>query len=105
MDVAADLTMAIWVEVVATVGIGAVRDKFTGAVGIGVTGIGWVITLTLYLLLVGTFVLLFFCSDTLSPGAFLVMGLLFWEGALVPGCGWIWGGSLGLGLSLPSNSR
>ena len=93
------------VEVVATVGIGKVGVKFTGEVGSGVVGMGWVITFILYLLLVGTLVLIFFCSDIFCPGAFLVMGLLFWGGVLVLGCGWVWGWGLGLGPSLPSNSR
>ena len=84
-----------WVEVVATVGISTVGVKFTGEVSIGVVGIDWAVILTLYLLLVGTLVLLFFCSDILGPGAFLV-GLLFWgglvwEGVLVLGCGYVWG--------------
>ena len=77
MDAVADFTMGIWVEVVATVGIGTVGVEFTYAVGIGVVGMGWAITLTLYLLLAGTLVLLFFCSDILGTGAFLVMELLF----------------------------
>ena len=85
-----DLTMGIWVEAVATVGVGTVGVKFTETVAIGVVVMGWAITFTLYLLLVGTLVLLFFCSDILGPGAFLVMGLLFWGGVLVLGCGWVW---------------
>ena len=46
MDVAADFTMGIWVETVATVGVHVV--EFTGAVGVGVVSMGWAITLTLY---------------------------------------------------------
>ena len=61
----------------ATVGVGAV--EFTGAVGFGVVGMGWAITLTLYFLLVSTILLLL--SLDLDFGAFLVMGLLFWGGA------------------------
>ena len=38
-----------------------------------------------------------FLSATLGPGVFLVEGLLFWEGALELGCGWVWGWGLGLG--------
>ena len=98
MDVAADFIMDIWVDIVATVGVGTVGIKFTGAVGVGVVSMGWSITLTLYLLLVSTLVLLFF-SFILGPGAFLVMGLLFWGGALVISCGWVWGLGLGLGPS------
>ena len=66
--------MGVWVEAVATEGVGAV--DFTGVVGIRVVGMGWAITLTLYLLLVSTVLLL---SLILGLGAFLVMGLLFWE--------------------------
>ena len=36
----------LWVETVATVGVGAV--EFTGVAGVWVVGMGWVITLTLY---------------------------------------------------------
>ena len=74
MDVAADFVMDIWVTVVATMGIGIVGVKFTCVAGIGVVGMGWAITPTLYLLLAGTLVL-FFLSVTLVPGAFLVKGL------------------------------
>ena len=102
---AVDFTMAIWVETVATVGVGAV--EFTGVVGVGVLGLGWAIALTLYLLLVRMVLLL---SLNLGFGAFLVMGLLFWGGPLVLGCSWVgcswdWGWGLGLEPSLPSNSR
>ena len=64
MDVAVDLVTGIWVEVVATVGIGAV--ECTGVVE--VVGTGWAITLTLYLLLVST--VLFLLSLALGPGPF-----------------------------------
>ena len=79
MDVAADLVTGIWVEVVATVRV--------GAVGVMLEGIGWASTLTVYLLLASTVPLLF--SLVLSPRAFLVMGLLFWGQVLVLGCGWV----------------
>ena len=72
---AADFTSGIWVEVVATVGAGTIGVKFTGVVGARVVGTGWVITLTLYLLLADTLVLFF--SFILGPKAFLVMGVLF----------------------------
>ena len=85
MDMAADFTMGICVEVVATVGVGTVWVKFTGAIGVGVVGMGWAITLTLYFLFAGTLILLFF-SDILGPGALLVTELVFWGGALVCGC-------------------
>ena len=68
MDAAAVLTTDIWVEVVATVGV--------YAVGVGVVGVGWTFTLTLYPLLVSMVLLLL--SFVLGPGAFLLMGLLFW---------------------------
>ena len=105
MDATVDLSTGIWVEVVPTVGV--------GAVGIRLEGIGWVNTLTLYLLLAS--MVLFLLSLVLGPGAFLVMGLLFLGGALVLGCGWVghgwvfyrWvcGWGLGLGPSLPSSSK
>ena len=41
MDLAADFTTGLWVEVLATVGVGTVGVKFTGAFGIGVVGMGW----------------------------------------------------------------
>ena len=50
MDVAVDLVTDVWVEVVATVVVGVV--EFTGEVVVGMEGVGLVITLTLYLLLV-----------------------------------------------------
>ena len=99
MDMAADINMGIWVEVVATVGVGTVGVEFTGAVGVGVVGMDWAITLTLYLLLVSTLVLLFL-SFILGPGALLVMGLLLWGGVLMLGCSWVWGCGLGLEPSL-----
>ena len=83
MDSVADLTTGVWVEVVATVGVGAV--EFTGAVGVGVVGMGLESTLTLYLLLVSTVLLLL--SLIFGPGAFLVMGV----GILGVGAGvWLW---------------
>ena len=51
MDVTVDLTTGIWVEAVATVGV--------GAVGVVVVGTGWARTLTLYPLLVITVLFLF----------------------------------------------
>ena len=49
-------------------------------VEVGVEGIGWVSTLTLYLLLVS--MVLFLLLLALGPAAFLVLGLVFW--------GWHW---------------
>ena len=101
MNVVADFTMDVWVETVATMGVVAV--EFIGAVGVWVVGMDWAITLTLYFLLVSmVFILL---SLNLGFGAFVVIGLIFWRGALVLGSGWVWGWGLGLGPSLPSNSR
>ena len=96
IDSVVDLTTGVWVETVATRGAGAVE--------VGVEGIGWMSTLTLYLLLASMF--LFLLSLALGPGAFLVMGLVFWEQVLVLGCGWVgcswvWGWGLGLGPSFP----
>ena len=84
---AANSTMDIWVDALdmAAVGVGI---GFTGIDVFGVVGKGWAITLTLYLLLAGTLVLLFF-SFILGPGDFLVNGLLFWGGVLVHGCDWV----------------
>ena len=105
MDVAADFTMGVWVKVVATVEVDTFGVEFTGPVGVGVVGMSWAITLTLYLLLVGTLVLLFF-SFILGPGSFSGHGVVFLGGgALVLGCDWVWGWGLGLGPSLPSKSR
>ena len=39
MDSAVDLTTGVWVEVVVTVGVGAV--EFTGVVRVGLVGMGW----------------------------------------------------------------
>ena len=76
MDVDADFTMGVWMEVVATVGVGTVGVKFTGAVGVGVVAMGWAITLTLYLLFAGTLVFLFL-SAILVLGFFLLRGYCF----------------------------
>ena len=60
MDTAAHFAMGVWVEVVATVGVGTVGIEFTEVAGIGVVGMGCAIILTLYFLLVCTLVLLLF---------------------------------------------
>ena len=80
IDVAVDLVTGIWVEALATVGV--------GAVGVVVVGVCWASTLTLSLLLVST--VLFLLSLALGPGPFLVMGLDIWWGIFVLGCGWVW---------------
>ena len=95
--------MGVWVDVVEVATVG-VWIEFMGTDVVGVVGKGYTITLALYLLFAGTLVLLFF-SAILGPGVFLVRELLFWEGALVHGCNWVWGWDLGLGPSLSSNSR
>ena len=77
--VAVDLVTGIWVEVVATVRV--------GEVGVGMESIGWVSTLTLYVLLVSMALLPLLLA--LGPRAFLVMELGFWGQALVFGCGWV----------------
>ena len=70
MDVVTDFVMGVWVEAVATMGVGTVGVKFAGAAGIRVVHMGWAITLTLYLLLAGPLIVLFL-SATLGPGVFL----------------------------------
>ena len=64
IDSAVDLTIGVWVLTVATMGDGLVE--------VGVEGVGWVSSLTEYLLL-GTMVL-FLLSFALDPGTFLTMG-------------------------------
>ena len=68
IDAAVDLTTGVWVEAVATVGV--------GTVGVVVVGTGWARTLNLYPLLVIT--VLFLLSFACDPGAFLAIGLEFW---------------------------
>ena len=102
MDVAVDFVTGVWVEVVATVGVGTV--EFTGVVGVVVVGTGWARTLTLYPLL--AIMGLFLLSLAFGPGAFLIMGLvLHWVGHGWVCCRWIccgwvccrWAWGLGLG--------
>ena len=101
MDVAADFTMGALVHAVevATVGVHTFGIEFIGADIVGVVGMAWAITLTLYLLFTGALVLFF--SAILGLGIFLVKELMFWEGALVHGCSCVWGWALGLGPSFP----
>ena len=68
MDLAADFTTGIWMDVV-DVAIVAVGIGFMGTHVVGVVGKGWAITLTLYLLFTGTLVLLFFTA-ILGPRGF-----------------------------------
>ena len=73
IDVAVDLVSGIWVEVVATVGVGAA--EFTGVVGLVVVDTGWARTLTLYPLLAITVL-------------FLLSGIFFWVLGLSYPWGW-----------------
>ena len=105
MDVAADFTTGIWVVAVevATVGVG-----LAGGIGfmrrVGLAGIGWAITLTLYLIFTGALALLFF-STFLGTKVFPCQGIsIMGRSARV----WLQMGlglGLGLGPSFPSSSR
>ena len=100
MGVVADLVTGVLVEVVATMGAGAL--EFTGAVG--EVGTGWASILTLYFLLVS--MIFFLLSLALGPGAFLIKGLVLgWVGLSLVCCGCVWGWDLVLGPSFPSNSK
>ena len=95
MDVAADFATGIWVVAVevATVRVGTAGGiGFMGKMGLAV--IGWVITLTLKLLLAGSLALLFF-SAFLGAGIFLGKEFVLGKNTLV--CGWL--------PSLPSSSK
>ena len=84
MDITVDLVTGIWVEVVATVGVGAV--EFAGVVGVVV--VDWARTLSLYPHLAIT--LLFFLSVGFGVGAFLTLGLvLHWAGCPWVCCRWV----------------
>ena len=73
IDSAVDLTIGVWVLTGVTVGAGAVE--------VGVEGVGWVSTLTLYLLLAIMVLLLLSGTYVLGPGHFLTLGLvLVWAG-------------------------
>ena len=101
----ADLVTDIWVEAVATVGVGAV--EFTGLVGGGVVVMGWVITLTLYLLL-GSMVLL--CHSSWVLGLFWSWHWYFGNECwclVVAGFGtgaWVWDQAYPLILNTSSSS-
>ena len=100
LDLVVDLVTGVCVEVLATVGAGAV--DFTGVVG--VVGTGWASTLTLYFLLVS--MVFFLLSLVLGPRAFLIMGLVLgWVGHGWVCCGQVWSWGLGLGPSFHSNSK
>ena len=104
IDSAVDLTIGVWVLTVAIMGVGVVE--------VGVEGVGWVSTLTLYLLLAIIVLSLLSGTFVLGPGAyFLTMGLVLgWAGHswVCRGqvcCSWVWGLGLGSGPSFPSNSK
>ena len=59
IDSAVDLTIGVWVLTVATMG--------AGVVGVGVEDVGWLSTLTLYLIL--TIVVLFLLSGMFALGS------------------------------------
>ena len=106
IDSAVDLTIGVFALRVTTMEAGAIE--------VGVEGVGWVSTLTLYLLL--AIIVFLPLSFTLGSGDFLTLGLvLCWAGLCWfcciwtccdwVGCSWILGWVLDLGPSLPSNSR
>ena len=88
IDSALDLTIGVCVLTVATMG--------AGLVDVGVEGVGWVSTLTLYLLLAIMVFLLFSVKFVLGPGDFLTLGL-DWSQLV-----WLHMGLLPLGLGLGS---
>ena len=106
MDVAVDLVTGIWMEVVATVGVGAV--EFTRAVGMVAVGTGWARIHTLYpflLIFALPFVTCFWCCGFSNHGVGAWLGCLqlgwLWMGLLQTGLGL----ELGLGPRFPSNSK
>ena len=68
IESAIDVTIGVWVLRVATMGVGVVE--------VGVEGLGWASTLTLYLLLAIMVLLLFSVMFALGPGDFLTLGLV-----------------------------
>ena len=84
-----EITIGVWVLTMARVGAGAVE--------VGVEGVGWVSTLTLYLLFVIMVLHLLSGTFVLGPGDFLAMGLVLgWAGHGLFSCrwvccGWVWG--------------
>ena len=103
-----DLTVGVWIVPVATIEAGVVE--------VGVEGVGWVSTFTLYLLLAIMVLLLLSGTFVVGPGDFLTKGLVLgwadhgwvcceqvccdWDC-----CGWVWGWGLDFRLSLPSNFK
>ena len=89
IDSAVDLTIGVCVLTVTTMGAGAVE--------VGVEGVGWVSTLTLYLLLAIMVFLLLSVTFVLGPGDFLTLGfVLCWAGhgwfcCNLVCCSWVWG--------------
>ena len=104
IDFAVDLTISVCVLTVATVG--------AGAVDVGVEGVGWVSTLTLYLLLAIMIFPSFVHDICFGSWGFPDSGVGAWLGwsqfgLLAYGfvCSWVWGWGLDLGPSLPSSSK
>ena len=84
IDSAVDLTNGVCVLTVTTVGVGAVEVRMEG--------VGWVSTLTLYLLLAIMVFLLLSVTSVLGPGDFLTLGLVLgWAGCGWFCCCWVWG--------------
>ena len=92
IDSAVDLTTGICVLTVTTVGAGAVE--------VGMEGVGWLNTLTLYLLL--AIIVFLLLSFTLGAGDFLTLGLVIgwaslcwlcctWTCCNWVGYSWVWG--------------
>ena len=90
IDSAVDLTIGVCVLTVTTMGV--------VAVGVGEEGVGWVSTLTLYLLLAIRVFLPLSVTFILGPGDFLTLGfVLGWAGlnwfhCIWVSCGWVWTG-------------
>ena len=82
IDSAVDLTIDVLVLTVATVGEGVLE--------VGVEGVGWMSTLTLYLLLATMVLLPLSGIFVLGPGDFLNLGLVIgWAGHSLFCCRWI----------------
>ena len=98
IDSVVDLTIGVWVLTVATVGAGAVE--------VGMEGVGWASTLTLYLLLAIMVFLLLSGTFVLGPWGFPVSGVgawLSWSWLVLLLMGLFWLG-LGLGPGLGTKS-
>ena len=99
LESAVDLTFGIWVLTVAT--------KGAGVVDVGVEGVGWVSTLTLYLPFGyhgSSFLVRNICFGSWGFPDPVVGAWLSWSWLVLLQLGWLQLG-LGLGPSLPSNSK